>query len=131
MYGAKNQAFEYHTGDAAITATAQAAVVGKTFVKIDPATPAIGENEKVRVVTAAAGERPYGVAGWDAAVNEDLTVFHTRTISVTAAEALAAGDPVAVGADGKAAKAAEGATIVGVCERPTAANEDAPVALSL
>lgn len=129
MFGNKNQAFDYHSGSAAITCQAQTAITGKTFVKVAPETPLHGNNERVRVIPAAAGERAFGVAGWDTTVGEGVTVFRERTISVTAGEGISAGDLIAVGADGKAVKAAGAAIVMGIAERPAAINTDAAVAL--
>ncbi|QWY81914.1 hypothetical protein SEA_SICARIUS2_9 [Arthrobacter phage Sicarius2] len=126
MFGKPNQAFEYFSSSDAITCEADAAVVGKTFVKL----VAGGRDQRPKVVTAGAGERPYGVAAWDAAKGESVTVIRVGIISVTAGEALGAGAAVAVGAGGKAVAAAAG-TVYGDVHGDAPINTDAAVALSI
>lgn len=109
------------------TATAASPVVGKRFVKIAPG----GVGNHPRVAQAAAGDRAIGIAFSDAAANTDVLVSSQGVISVTAGEALAANDAVAVGADGKAVKVAASAPQVGTVFADTAANGDAPIKLKV
>lgn len=128
MFGKANQAFEYFSGSDAITCEAVGAVTGKTFVKL----VAGGRDQRPKVSTCAAGDRPYGVAAWDAADKEGFTVLRVGVISVTAGEALGAGDHIAVGADGKAVKvAAQPANAYGQVHGDAPINTDAAVALSI
>ncbi|ALY09337.1 hypothetical protein FDH48_gp07 [Arthrobacter phage Jawnski] len=128
MFGKANQAFEYYSGSDAITCEAVGAITGKTFVKL----VAGGKAQRPKVSTAGAGERAYGVAAWDAATGEALTIVRVGVITVTAGEALASGDYVAVGANGKAVKAAAApAVTLGAVHEDTPINTDAPVALSV
>ncbi|UGL61893.1 minor capsid protein [Arthrobacter phage EastWest] len=127
MFGKANQAFEYFSASDAITCEAAGPIVGKTFVVLAPG----GRDQRPKVVTAAAGDRPYGVAAWDAATGEALTIIRTGVISVTAGAALTPG-AVAVGADGKAvAAAAAPAVSAGFVHADAPINTDAAVALSI
>jgi hypothetical protein len=128
MFGKANQAFEYFSSSDAITCEATAAITGKTFVKL----VAGGKSQRPKIVTAGAGERPYGVAAWDAATGESVTVIRVGIISVTAGEAIASGDAIAVGALGKAVKVgAAPAVAYGDVHEDAPINTDAAVALSL
>lgn len=128
MFGKANQAFEYFSSSDAITCEAVGPIVGKTFVKLVPG----GRAQRPKVSVAAAGERPYGVAAWDAANAESLTIIRVGVISVTAGAALSAGDAVAVGADGKAVKVgAAPAVAYGDAHADAPINTDVAVALSL
>jgi Uncharacterized conserved protein (DUF2190) len=128
MFGKANQAFEYFSSSDAITCEAAAPIVGKTFVKLAPG----GRDQRPKVVTAGAGERPYGVAAWDAATGEALTIIRVGVISVTAGAALTAGAAIAVGAGGKAVVAgAAPAVAYGDVHGDAPINSDAAVALSI
>ncbi|ALY09661.1 hypothetical protein MARTHA_8 [Arthrobacter phage Martha] len=128
MFGKANQAFEYFSSADAITCEAVGAVSGKTFVKL----VAGGRDQRPKVSTCGAGERPYGVAAWDAADKEGFTVIRVGVISVTAGAAIAAGDAIAVGANGRAVKVgAAPAVAYGDAHGDAPINTDAAVALSL
>lgn len=129
MFGNPNQVFEFFSDSDAVTCEAAAAITGKTFVKLTTG----GKDQVPRVVTCGAGERPYGVAGWDVASGAKVTVIRKGILTVTVGAALTAAAAVSVGADGKAVAAAvDGTTpIVGDVHADTALNADAAVALSL
>lgn len=93
-----------------ITAEATAAVTLRRFVKIS-GNRTNGGN--VAVAPAAAGERPFGVAGHDAAVGELVRVVrgNSRVVKVTASGAIAANDEVQVGANGTAATKSTGVAV--------------------
>ena len=97
-----------------VTAIANAAgIVGKRFVKY----VAGSSMSLLRVELAGAGDTPAGVAAHDVEQGEALHLITHDHIPVTAGEDLAVGDLVAVGADGKAVKAAA-ATEDGPAQRP-------------
>lgn len=96
------------------TVQATAAVKGRTFANFTGGT-------------AAAGAAAKGAYRTDASVGEYVTVEQLGTSLVIAGEALAAGDAVAVGEDGKAVVHTDGAVIVGRAERATAAGQAAEI----
>lgn len=113
------------------------AVTGRTFVKLVADTGNQWDADAtLPIATAAAGDLPAGVACWDrnsADANNPntVTVIREGYISVTAGEALAAGDAIAVGANGKAVKVAEGGKSYGTAMRAAAVDTPAMIALSL
>jgi hypothetical protein len=128
MFGNGNQLFEYFSDSSAITCKASGAITGKTFVKL-----VAGSKDQAPVVaTAGAGDRPYGVAAWDAASGESFTVVRKGVVSVTAGAALTVPTAVAVGANGKAVVVgAAPAVAYGDLHGDVASGADAAVALSL
>lgn len=138
MPSKKNPVFEYLSDSKAVTGRVlTGAVTGCRFVKIVTDTDNLWDADRTRpIATASAGDVPLGVAGWDRDSADEynpntVTVFRHGVISVTAGEALAAGDLVAVGADGKAVKAAAGAPSFGYAYAAAAIDTLAPIALSL
>lgn len=128
MYGNANQLFEFFSDSSAITAKASGAIVGKTFVKL----VAGSKDQEPLVATAGAGDRPYGVAAWDAASGEHLTIVRKGVVTVTAGAALTVPTAVAVGANGKAVVVgAAPAVAYGDLHGDCASGADAAVALSL
>lgn len=130
MFGPKNTAFQYSSSGDAVTGIATTAVVGKTFVDI----AAGGTVANPNVAPAAVGSMPLGVATWDAAPGGDdavVTVQRADIWSVTAGEAIAAGDLIAVGAASKAVKHVAPAFLVGKAQAAAALGEDVAVALNL
>ncbi|QIN94336.1 minor capsid protein [Arthrobacter phage Abba] len=125
MFGKPDQSFEFFAGNDAITADAVGAVTGKTFVKL----VAGGTAQRPKVSTCGAGERPYGVAFWTVADKESVTVVRAGVLAVTAGEALASADAIAVGAGGKAVKAGAG-TVYGDVHGDAPINTDAAVAFT-
>ncbi|UTN92924.1 scaffolding protein [Gordonia phage Finkle] len=86
----------------AVTHHAKAAVTGGQLVSIT------GNRE---VSPAAAKSRAYGVAAFDAAIGDPVTVHTGGVHKVTASGAIAAGDQVEAAANGAAAKLTDGAPI--------------------
>lgn len=128
MYGNANQLFEYFSDSSAITCKAKGALTGKTFVKL-----AAGSTAQAPVVeTAGAGDRPYGVAAWDVADGESVTIVRRGVVSVTAGAALTVPAAVAVGANGRAVVVgAAPAVAYGDLHNDVASGADAAVALAL
>lgn len=112
-------------------------VTGRTFLKLVADTGNQWDADAtLPVATAAAGDVPAGVAAWDRDSADELnphtvTVVREGYVSVTAGEALAAGDLIAVGADGKAVKAAAEARSFGTAMRAAQIDTPAMIALSL
>lgn len=125
MYGNPNQVFEYYSDSDAITATAAAPVTGGTFVKL----AAGGAAQMPKVSTADAAGAAYGVAAYDAAAGEQVTILRKGVLGITAGAAVTPG-PVEVGAGGKAVPRTAG-IIVGYAHADAATNNDAAVALSV
>jgi hypothetical protein len=114
-------------------------VIGKRFVAIaaikDPASRSLeadpgGTGGNVRVAPAAAADvRTFGVATYDAEVGKLTTVVRAGfVVPVTAGVALAYGDLVAPGANGKAVLAAAGKPY-GISLSDAVVDQDAIVAL--
>lgn len=78
---------------------ATADIVGATYVKIAAAS---GGNE-IQVVTAGAGDRPFGVAAFDVLAGQMVTVLRGRFVNhVTAGATITNKQEISVGALGKA-----------------------------
>lgn len=122
----KNPVFEYFNDSDRLTCVAGAAIVGKTFVKL----AASSDPQEPRVVPAAAGDRPFGVAQCDVKNGEPVTVYRRGVVSVTAGAALAAGAVAVAGADGKAAASVD-TNGYGTVLADAANGADAAVALAL
>lgn len=120
----KNPIFEYFTDSDKITCKAVGAVTGKTLVKL----AAGGADQVPNVSAAAAGDTAYGVAGWDVADGEKVTVYRRGVLSITAGAALTAGTQVEVGANGHAVALSTGQS-VGQVHADAANGEDAAVAV--
>lgn len=137
-----------------LTGQATAAVTGKRFVvpsatrasgPLIPATAQVGASDptdggNIKVAHAAAGGAALGVSSWDAAIGEKVTVICEGVVPVTADGAIAAGDPIVVGATGKAkTRAATGAVdnlddlpvTVGIAVDAAVDGADAQIKLSL
>lgn len=130
MYGPKNTAFQFSSSGDAVTGVATTAVVGKTFVDV----AAGGSIANPNVAPAAVGVLPLGIATWDATPGGDdavVTVQRADVWSVTAGEAIAAGDVIAVGAASKAVKHVAPAFAVGKALAAAASGEDVAVALNI
>src|SRR5664279_124196 len=105
-----------------VTAYTTTAVTGKRFVAISAdITSGPGLNTSlsgglISVGTAAAGSRIFGIAGRDALINTDVLVRREvgGIFPVTADGAITAGDPIVVGASGKAKTAALGSAVQAV-----------------
>jgi len=121
-----NPIFEYFTDSDKITCKAVGAITGKTFVKI----VAGGADQAPNVSTAGVGDTVWGVAGWDVADGQKLTVYRRGVLSVTAGAALTAPTNVEVGANGQAVPATTG-TVVGYVHADVVSGADAPVTVNL
>lgn len=113
-----------------VTATATAAVTGKTFVVLSGDLAADGTYS---VAPAGAGAKVFGVATWDAAAGARVTIIPLEAgdiVPVTAGAALAANDSVTPDANGAAAVAGAGAAAAGIVLTGAAAGADAQVLLA-
>ncbi|KUI13454.1 hypothetical protein AU191_16830 [Mycolicibacterium acapulense] len=110
-----------------ITGEATAAVTAKRFVVISGNRTAGGN---IAVAPAAAGARPCGVAGNDAAIGGLVRVVrgNSRVVRVTASGAIAANVEVQVGANGTVATKAAGLA-VGYALTAAADGADAEISL--
>ncbi|MDG3012463.1 DUF2190 family protein [Rhodococcus sp. D2-41] len=112
-----------------VTATAGAAITGKTFVDITGALNAT-TGALLTVSPATAAGKAFGVAARDAASGGRVAVIRSAkvVIPVAAGGTFAVGDEVEVGAGAKAVKLASG-TAVGRALTAGAANADAFIEL--
>ena len=120
-----NPIFEYLSDSDKVTCRAVGAVTGKTLVKLVTG----GADQAPHVSTAGAGDVAYGVAGWDAADGEKVTIYRRGVLSITAGAALTAGARVEPGANGAAVAATTG-TPVGQVHADAASGADAAVAVN-
>lgn len=94
-----------------VTCKAQGDITAGTFVGIAAAID--GRNPVVK--PAAAGKPVFGVVAHDVKRNNHVMVYRSgHILDVTSTGAIAAGDEVAAGANGKATKATESAKAVGI-----------------
>ena len=126
MFAKANASFEVFSDNRAVTAKATGAITGSTFVKI----VAGGTFQQPKVSTCGAGEQAFGVAGWDAADGETLTVHQIGTHTVKAGAALTAPVQVESNATGRAIPLAAGKRL-GQVYQDAANGADAAVRLSL
>lgn len=137
---ALNPAVPFYSEGKEFTCHAQAAVVGKRFVRVSG--PAVAERPQVSNPAVAGQAGVIGVAGFSAAVGEGVTVYRSPNVMpVEAGAALAAGGPVMSDAVGRAiphAGAASGAAgtatileprILGYALADAANGADAKIAL--
>lgn len=129
MIGFNNIARDRYNDGSDITAQATATVVGKTFATVAGDLTAEG---LLTVKPAVTGGNTVGVVKYDADTGQKVGVARgsSRVITVTAGDAITAGDEVAVGADGKAVKATEDAVVVGYSFNTVDAGADALVSLN-
>lgn len=93
------------------TVKAQADIKAGTFVQI--AAGIDGRNPVVKPGTA--GAVAFGVPAQDTAKDHHVMVYRAgHIVDVAATGSIAAGDPVAVGANGSAVKAADSAAVAGI-----------------
>lgn len=126
MFAKANASFEVFSDNRAVTAKASGAIVGSRFVKL----AAGGTFQQPKVAQAVAGDQVFGVAGWDAADGETLTVHQVGTHTVTAGTALTAPLEVQSDAAGKAVVLSTGKR-AGSVYFDAALNADAAVRLAL
>jgi len=124
----------YEPGDR-ITVEAKAPLIAKRFVKL-AAAGAKANGKVLPAEPATAGtDALLGVVGFDQPTIGQTTVVYSIGVGyyvpVTAGAALSPGAWVGVGADGKAAVAADRASAVGRCFNTAAVDEDAFVRLSV
>lgn len=127
----------YEDGDE-LTGFCTAAVVAKQFVKISgprqAGGPAGGVTDataggNVSVAPAAAGDKVFGVATFDAALNTLVSIMrYNRVMPVVAGAAINAGQEVESDANGNAIPLAAGRA-AGLCLDNVAAGADAQIAL--
>lgn len=113
-----------------VTATASAAVTGKRFVTITGDRNADGTYT---VGPAAAGAKAFGVACWDAAVGQRVTVIIVDSafvVPVRTAAAVVANASVTSDATGQAITAAGGTSALGIVLSGAAAGADAQILLT-
>lgn len=108
-----------------ITGLAAAAITGKTFVDVSANR---GADGLIRVATAAAGARAFGVAAADIASGAIGPILRGGILPVTAGGTIAAGDEVEVGTGGKAVTLASGKA-VGKAVESGASNNPVMIAL--
>lgn len=104
-----NQMKERFNPGTDLTANANEAVTGKTFLRYAGAM----KNGLISVAPAKPGEAVAGVCKYNAKADDLVGVARGsgRIVTVTAAAALTAGSAVSVGTNGKAAPAGEGITV--------------------
>lgn len=103
-----------------VTASATAAVTGKTLVGVSATRDA---NGLVKVAPATAAGKPFGVAAHDAASGATLAILRGGIVPVTAGGAIAAGAQVEVGTGGKVVTLASGVAVGLALETGTASND--------
>lgn len=111
-----------------VTVLTTAAVVGKTFLSVSAARDA--STGLVKVATAVAAAKPFGVATADAASGGTLAVHRGGIIPVTAGGAIAAGALVEIGTAGKVVTLASGVPVGQALEAGTT-NNDVLIALDI
>jgi predicted RecA/RadA family phage recombinase len=125
-----NDAIPFYEDGDELTCTATAAVTGKTFVVISGDRQADGT---LSVAPCGDNGRAFGVAMWNAAIGQRVTVHRIEghnVMPVTQTNAaLAAGALVASAAGGLARVAAAGEHVLGTTVNGSPANADAQVAL--
>lgn len=113
-----------------LTGHAEVAVTGKRAVAISG--PRVDGNPQVS--PAADAEAFFGVAAYDAAAGEKVTIWRVGVVPVTAGAAVTAGQALALNATGQvvAAAPAAGATaaVIGIAVDDAASGADCFVALN-
>ena len=103
-----------------ITGLTTGAVTGKTFVDVSATR---GADGMIKVATAAAGVKAFGVAKYDAASGALVGVLRGGVIPVTAGATIAFGAEVEVGTAGKAITLASGKAVGKAVEAGTNGND--------
>lgn len=112
-----------------VTCVATGAVTGKRFVSISAEPNA---NGTYSVAATGAAGKVFGVACWDAAIGDQVTVVTVpsgQIVPVTASGAIAAGASVKPGAAGVAVAATATDRAYGICVVGAADGEDAAIQL--
>ncbi len=113
---------------AEVTTLTTGAVTGKTFVGVSATRDTT--TGLVKVATATAAVKPFGVASYDAASGATLSVQRGGILPVACGGAITAGAQVEVGASGKAVALATGVP-VGTALETGANNTDVLIALDI
>lgn len=126
-----NELIPYWLPGQTITCEAEAAVTGKRAVAISG--PRVGGNPQVS--PTATSEDLFGIAAYDAAAGDKVTVFVGRLVlPMEASGAITAGDHLVLGAAGVVSTAAPGAgvtaPVIGIAVDDAADGDDVPVALA-
>lgn len=103
-----------------ITGLTTGAVTGKTFVDVSATR---GADGMIKVATAAAGAKAFGVAKYDAASGALVGILRGGVIPVTAGGTIAFGAEVEVGTAGKAITLASGKAVGKAVEAGTNGND--------
>lgn len=131
----KNECIPFYEPAQALTVHCESAVTGKRFLKIsgDKQDASFGlsgtaDGGNILVEHADAGGYAIGVSNRNGAKDEKIGSYGPNfVVPVEAGEAISAGDPIAVGAGGKAVKAAGEAAVVGRAYADAEANKDVMV----
>lgn len=126
VFGPVNPSFEVFSDHRATPCKAVGAITGSRFVKI----VAGGTFQVPNVSQAGAGDQVFGVAAFDAATGETVTIKHVGTHTVTASTNLTAPVEVQSDAAGKAVVLSTGKR-AGSVYFDAVANADAVVRLAL
>ena len=103
-----------------ITGLTTGAVTGKTFVDVSATR---GADGMIKVATAAAGVKAFGVAKYDAASGALVGILRGGVVPVTAGGTIAFGAEVEVGTAGKAITLASGKAVGKAVEAGTNGND--------
>lgn len=103
-----------------ITGLTTGAVTGKTFVDVSATR---GADGMIKVATAAAGAKAFGVAKYDAASGALVGILRGGVVPVTAGGTIAFGAEVEVGTAGKAITLASGKAVGKAVEAGTNGND--------
>lgn len=134
---AANECIPYFDAGEDVSVRAEAAVTGKRFVKVSdpqdgPANMGLdpaATGGRIVVSHCPAGEKPFGVASYDAAINGHLYAIRgQKIVPVTAGASITAGQQVEVGTNGQAIPLASGVA-VGLAVDSAANGTDCPIAL--
>lgn len=113
---------------AEVTVLTTGAVTGKTFVDVSATRDTT--TGLVKVATAAAGVKPFGVASYDAASGATLSVQRAGILPVSAGGTIAFGAQVEVTTGGKVITLASGVSVGKALEAGTN-NNDVLIALDI
>ncbi|GAA1881927.1 DUF2190 family protein [Williamsia serinedens] len=104
-----------------VTALTTGSVTGKTFVGVSATRDTT--TGLVKVATATAAAKPFGVAAYDAASGATLTVQRGGILFVTAGGSIAAGAQVEIGSNGRVVTLASGVPVGVALEAGTSSND--------
>ncbi|MGW4325445.1 MULTISPECIES: capsid cement protein [Nocardia] len=104
-----------------ITGLTTGAVTGKTFVDVSATRDAT--TGLIKVATAAAGAKAFGVAAYDAASGARVPIICGGIVPVTAGGTIAFGAEIEVGSSGRAITLASGKAVGKAVEAGTNGND--------